>query len=95
MLMLKKFLFRSLMEAEGVERLVQLSQQKRRYSSRVVKFASQVLYSMWQHQELREVYKKAGWSETDFVSKGMTGRSGSPSGPGKTHCKNYHSHNNP
>ncbi|CAL8134880.1 unnamed protein product [Orchesella dallaii] len=73
---------RSLMEAEGVERLVQLSQQKRRYSSRVVKFASQVLYSMWQHQELREVYKKAGWSETDFVSKGMTGRSGSPSGPG-------------
>lgn len=65
-----------------MERLVQLSQQKRRYSSRVVKFASQVLYSMWQHQELREVYKKAGWSETDFVSKGMTGRSGSPSGPG-------------
>ena len=38
------------MEAEGVERLVLLTQNKRRYSPRVVKFASQVLYSMWQHQ---------------------------------------------
>ena len=28
--------------------------------SRVVKFASQVLFSMWQHQELREVYRKSG-----------------------------------
>ncbi|CAG7830783.1 unnamed protein product [Allacma fusca] len=69
---------RSLMEAEGVERLVLLTQQKRRYSPRVVKFASQVLYSMWQHQELREVYKKAGWTEQDFVSKGTGGRGGSP-----------------
>lgn len=65
------------MEAEGVERLVLLTQQKRRFSPRVVKFASQVLYSMWQHQELREVYKKGGWTESDFVSKG-TGRGGSP-----------------
>lgn len=38
------------MEAEGVERLVLLTQQRRRFSQRVVKFASQVLYSMWQHQ---------------------------------------------
>jgi len=38
------------MEAEGVERLIHLTQQKRRYSARVVKFATQVLYSMWQHQ---------------------------------------------
>jgi len=72
---------RSLMEAEGVERLVLLTQQKRRFSPRVVKFASQVLYSMWHHVELREVYKKAGWTEQDFVSKGGGGRSGSP-GPG-------------
>ena len=34
-----------------------------------VKFASQVLYSMWVHQELRDVYKKAGWKEADFVTK--------------------------
>jgi hypothetical protein len=65
------------MEAEGLERLVHLTQQKRRFSSRVVKFASQVLYSMWQHQELREVYKKAGWTESDFVAKGAA-RGGSP-----------------
>ncbi len=41
------------MEAEGIERLVYLTQQKRRFSGRVVKFASQVLYSMWQHQVRR------------------------------------------
>lgn len=71
---------RSLMEAEGVERLVLLTQQKRRFSPRVVKFASQVLYSMWQHAELREVYKKGGWTESDFVAKGAGtgGRGGSP-----------------
>ncbi|XP_035700859.1 catenin delta-2 isoform X2 [Folsomia candida] len=69
---------RSLMEAEGVERLVLLTQQKRRFSPRAVKFASQVLYSMWQHQELREVYKKGGWTESDFVAKGAGARGGSP-----------------
>lgn len=61
------------MEAEGVERLVLLTQHKRRFSSRVVKFASQVLYSMWAHAELREVYKKGGWTESDFVAKGSRG----------------------
>ena len=39
--------------------------------SRVVKFASQVLFSMWQHQELREVYRKSGgfsgsWSALQY-----------------------------
>ena len=61
--------FRSLLEAGGVERLMQITRQRQRFSSRVVKFASQVLYSMWVHQELREVYRKAGWKEQDFVTK--------------------------
>ena len=34
--------------------------------SRVVKFASQVLFSMWQHQELREVYRKSGGFSARF-----------------------------
>jgi hypothetical protein len=42
---------------------MQITRQRQRFSSRVVKFASQVLYSMWVHQELREVYRKAGWKE--------------------------------
>ena len=60
---------RSLLEAGGVERLITVTRQRQRFTSRVVKFASQVLYSMWVHQELREVYKKAGWKEADFVTK--------------------------
>ena len=45
--------------------LLFISHQKELFSdgltlSRVVKFASQVLFSMWQHQELREVYRKSG-----------------------------------
>jgi hypothetical protein len=33
---------------------------------------------MWQHQELREVYRKSGWKETDFVTKTVAARQGSP-----------------
>ncbi|XP_076054070.1 adherens junction protein p120 isoform X10 [Oratosquilla oratoria] len=72
---------RSLMEAGGVERLVNMTRHRNRYSPRVVKFASQVLFSMWGHQELREVYKKAGWKEQDFVSKSVAARSGGANSP--------------
>ena len=44
-----------------------ITRQRAKYTSRGVKFASQVLFSMWQHQELREVYRKSGWKESDFV----------------------------
>ncbi|KAF8785904.1 splicing regulator ARVCF-like isoform X1 [Argiope bruennichi] len=60
---------RSLLSLGGVERLHQITQQKNNYSPRVVKFASQLLYNMWQHQELREAYRKAGWKESHFVPK--------------------------
>jgi hypothetical protein len=39
-------------------------------------FVLQVLFSMWQHQELREVYRKSGWKETDFVTKTVAARQG-------------------
>ena len=67
------YAFRSLLEAGGVDRLMLITRHRQRFSSRVVKFASQVLYSMWVHQELREVYRKAGWKETDFVTKTIAG----------------------
>lgn len=39
---------------------------------------------MWQHQELRDVYRKHGWKESDFVSRGggPTGGSGSSTARG-------------
>lgn len=52
---------RSLLDESGVDRLVSITRQKQRYSSRVVKFASQVLAALWTHQELRDSYKKSGW----------------------------------
>ena len=52
-----------------MDRLMTITHQRQRFSPRVVKFASQVLYSMWVHQELRDVYRKAGWKEADFVTK--------------------------
>ncbi|KAF2365694.1 Armadillo [Trinorchestia longiramus] len=89
---------RALLECDGVERLVYMTKQRVRYSPRVVKFASQVLFSMWAHQELREVYKRAGWKEQDFVSKsvsaratgngGVSGGSGSLSGGGHSPTAN-------
>jgi len=72
---------RSLMEAGGVDRLMNVTRQRAKYSSRVVKFASQVLFSMWQHQELREVYRKTGWKEADFVTKTVAARNARPNSP--------------
>ena len=69
---------RSLLEAGGVDRLMNVTRQRAKYSSRVVKFASQVLFSMWQHQELRDVYRKAGWKEADFVTKTVAARNARP-----------------
>lgn len=60
---------RSLLDAGGVERLMNITNQRAKYTNCVNKFASQVLFTMWQHHELRDVYKKHGWKEQDFVTK--------------------------
>ncbi|XP_046653998.1 armadillo repeat protein deleted in velo-cardio-facial syndrome homolog isoform X3 [Daphnia pulicaria] len=73
---------RSLLDESGVDRLVSITRQKQRYSSRVVKFASQVLAALWTHQELRDAYKKSGWKESDFVSRNSSTVSGSGSNSG-------------
>ena len=72
---------RSLLEASGVERLMNITKHRQKYTPRVLKFAGQVLFTMWQHQELREVYKKHGWKEQDFVTKTVAARNASPNSP--------------
>jgi catenin delta-2 len=74
---------RSLLDAGGVERLMNITRQKQKYTARVLKFGVQVLFTMWQHQELRDVYKKHGWKENDFVTKTVAARNG-PSSPNNT-----------
>lgn len=44
-------------------------------------FVGQVLFTMWQHQELRDVYKKHGWKEQDFVTKTVAARNSGPNSP--------------
>ncbi|XP_073994182.1 adherens junction protein p120 isoform X1 [Rhodnius prolixus] len=72
---------RSLLESGGVERLMNITRQRQKYTPRVLKFAGQVLYTMWQHQELREVYRKHGWKEHDFVTKTVAARNAGPNSP--------------
>lgn len=72
---------RSLLDAGGVDRLMNITRRKEQYTTCVIKFASQVLYTMWQHHELREVYKKNGWKEQDFVNKHFAAHSTPPSSP--------------
>nr|CAD7590071.1 unnamed protein product [Timema genevievae] len=72
---------RSLLEAGGVERLMNITRQRQKYTPRVLKFAGQVLFTMWQHQELREVYKKQGWKEPDFVTKTVAARNAGSNSP--------------
>ncbi|XP_028025743.1 catenin delta-2 isoform X2 [Bombyx mandarina] len=77
---------RSLLEAGGVERLLNLTKQRHRHTPRVLKFAGQVLMTMWSHAELREVYRKHGWREADFLTPARAAQqrssSGSSAGPG-------------
>lgn len=72
---------RSLLDAGGVERLMNITRYRQKYTSCVLKFASQVLFTMWQHHELRDVYKKSGWKEQDFVSKSLAAQNTSPHSP--------------
>jgi catenin delta-2 len=72
---------RSLLDASGVERLMNITKQRQKYTPRVLKFAGQVLFTMWQHQELRDVYKKHGWKEQDFVTKTIAARNATPNSP--------------
>lgn len=65
---------RSLLETDGVERLNYIIKQKGKFSPRVVKFTSQLLFNMWQHQELREAYRKAGWKESNFITRTLVAR---------------------
>lgn len=72
---------RSLLEASGVDRLMTITRQRQKYTPRVLKFAGQVLFTMWQHQDLRDVYKKHGWKEQDFVTKTVAARNAGPNSP--------------
>lgn len=58
-----------------------ITRHRQKYTPRVLKFAGQVLFTMWQHQELREVYKKHGWKEQDFVTKTVAARNAGPNSP--------------
>lgn len=59
---------KSLLEAGGMDRLLFIIKNKNnKFSPRVFKFTSQLLFNMWQHLELRDVYRKAGYKETHFI----------------------------
>ncbi|XP_015784348.1 catenin delta-2 isoform X2 [Tetranychus urticae] len=68
---------KSLLEADGMERLVYITKNKTKYSSRVFKFTSQLLANMWQHSDLREVYRKAGYKESHFLVRHVMSRNSS------------------
>ncbi|KAM5157896.1 catenin delta-2 isoform 2-T2 [Mantella aurantiaca] len=64
---------KALRDAGGIEKLVGISKSKGdKHSPKVVKAASQVLNSMWQYRDLRNLYKKDGWSQYQFVASSST-----------------------
>lgn len=52
----------------GTERLRAVAKSQPIYGRRVAKYATQVLFMMWQHKELHELFRQAGLSEADFYS---------------------------
>ncbi|MCP9266055.1 Juxtamembrane domain-associated catenin [Dirofilaria immitis] len=59
---------RNIHECGGTERLRSLASAHPIYSTRICKYASQVLYLMWQHKELHDGFKRNGLKESDFYS---------------------------
>uniref|UniRef100_F1KQH5 Juxtamembrane domain-associated catenin n=1 Tax=Ascaris suum TaxID=6253 RepID=F1KQH5_ASCSU len=64
---------RNVHECGGTERLRYLARSHPMYTARICKYASQVLYVMWQHKELHDGVKRSGLKESDFYS-GTTSR---------------------
>uniref|UniRef100_A0A0R3S475 Fibronectin type III domain protein n=1 Tax=Elaeophora elaphi TaxID=1147741 RepID=A0A0R3S475_9BILA len=59
---------RNIHECGGTDRLRNLASLHPIYSARICKYASQVLYLMWQHKELHDGFKRNGLKESDFYS---------------------------
>nr|CAD2166168.1 unnamed protein product [Meloidogyne enterolobii] len=53
---------------EGTERLRALAKSYPIYGRKTCKYATQVLYMMWQHKDLHELFKESGLEESDFYS---------------------------
>lgn len=67
----------TLLNNEGVDRLVDITCSHGEYHSKVVKFAASTLFAMWQFKDLHEEYKRHGYKESHFVTKTMAARSAS------------------
>ncbi|XP_039610328.1 catenin delta-2 isoform X3 [Polypterus senegalus] len=64
---------KALRDAGGIEKLIGIAKSKGdKHSPKVVKAASQVLNSMWQYRDLRNLYKKDGYSQYHFVGSSST-----------------------
>ncbi|XP_056156875.1 plakophilin-4-like [Lampris incognitus] len=60
---------KALADSGGIEKLVDISKGRGKgYSMKVVKAAAQVLNTLWQYRELRNLYKQDGWNYTHFIT---------------------------
>ncbi|KAJ8255356.1 hypothetical protein GJAV_G00203940 [Gymnothorax javanicus] len=60
---------KALADTGGIDKLVSISKGRgERYSMKVVKAAAQVLNTLWQYRDLRNIYKKDGWNQNHFLT---------------------------
>ncbi|XP_046713326.1 plakophilin-4 isoform X1 [Silurus meridionalis] len=60
---------RALAQVGGIDKLVSISRGRgERYSMKVVKAAAQVLNTLWQYRDLRNIYKRDGWNQNHFIT---------------------------
>uniref|UniRef100_A0A0N5B240 Fibronectin type-III domain-containing protein n=1 Tax=Strongyloides papillosus TaxID=174720 RepID=A0A0N5B240_STREA len=65
---------KNLHDIGGTERLMVLAKGYPRVSAKICKYTSQLLYTMWQHKDLHEMFKRGGYKEGDFYSGPSTSR---------------------
>jgi hypothetical protein len=64
----------TLFNEKGVDRLIYITNSTGKFTSKVVKFASQLLHTMWGFKELHSLYKQAGYTEKHFMPRTMSAK---------------------
>uniref|UniRef100_A0AC35U4F1 Fibronectin type-III domain-containing protein n=1 Tax=Rhabditophanes sp. KR3021 TaxID=114890 RepID=A0AC35U4F1_9BILA len=65
---------RNLHDLGGTEKIMNLAKSYPKVSARICRYATQLLYIMWQHKELHDLFKKSGFRESNFYSGSSTSR---------------------
>ena len=62
-------------DSDGLQRILNIAKSRKKYMSKTLRSAHQLLTALWRFTSLRDIYRNKGYKESDFLSKTMVPRS--------------------